>query len=140
MKDCRVNASRARGARRVEGQIGRLRRLSAAIAAGIENRGGRRRKGPTRQRTMNASMEMNKNQFLTIGLLVLFFGLQFRWVDGFTLKAETKAAIQERMNKNRPLAAQSYLSPTMHPPEWLGWSLLTSGIVITAAALALKSK
>jgi hypothetical protein len=83
-------------------------------------------------------MEMNRNQFLTIGLLVLFFGLQFRWVDGFTLKAEAKTAIQERMNKDKPFAAQSYLSPTQHPPEWLGWSLLSCGIILTAAALALK--
>jgi hypothetical protein len=85
-------------------------------------------------------MEMNKNQFLTIGLLVLFFGLQFRWVDGFTLKAETQKAIQERMNKDRPLAAQSYVSANLHPPEWLGWSLLSTGVILTAAALALKSK
>lgn len=85
-------------------------------------------------------MDVNRNQLLTIGLLVLFFGLQFRWVDGFTLKAETQKVIQERLNKDRPFAAQTYVSSTMHPPEWLGWSLLTSGIVITAAGIALKKK
>jgi hypothetical protein len=85
-------------------------------------------------------MELSKHHYQTFGFIVLFLGLQFRWVEDFKLRTEAQTVIQERINKDRPYAAQTIVPLNIHPPEWIGWSLLSSGLILTFASLALKSK
>ena len=42
-------------------------------------------------------MEINRNQYLAIGILVLLIGIQFRYIESFTLNKETSTLIRENL-------------------------------------------
>jgi len=92
-------------------------------------------------------MEMNRNHYFLIGLVLLFFGLQFRMVDSMVLTPEftqvlakntghplaaVNSATQSLMQSDRPMAKK-----TIRPPDWLGWSLLSIGGVLVLHSLAM---
>jgi hypothetical protein len=95
-------------------------------------------------------MELNRNQFMMIGLLVLLLGLQFRMVDHFVLNAKATEIVEKKLNKN----ASSEITPQVQtagggssplvgnrmvkPPHWLGWCLVSVGGVLVLHSLAMR--
>jgi hypothetical protein len=93
-------------------------------------------------------VEINRNQYFMAGLLVLFLGIQFRFVDSYVLTEQTTRFLAERSGK--PIAAGatqvSQLFPAagppirkvVHPPDWIGWALISFGSVLILHSLAMK--
>ena len=92
-------------------------------------------------------MELNRNNWFMIGLLVLFLGLQFRAVDTFILNDKASKFLAERV---RPAVADSgefprflaSVGPTprksIKPPPWLGFAMISVGAVLILHSLAMK--
>lgn len=93
-------------------------------------------------------MDLNRNQFFLIGLLLIATGAQLRAVDTFVLNQKTTEIIAKRLPEKQAnpydrmqmyMAAQGP-SPLrrVQPPKWIGYSLLSVGAVITLHALSMK--
>ena len=92
-------------------------------------------------------MELNRNNWFMIGLVVLFFGLQFRAVDTFHLNDKASKFLAERV---RPAVTDSSefprflasVGPTprkaIKPPPWLGFAMISVGSVLILHAMAMK--
>ena len=96
-------------------------------------------------------MEFNRNQYLLAGLVVFMLGIQLRVVDGFVLNERATHFLHQRVQqfKNQQFAsasdspsllASTPLTPNhrLHPPKWLGWSLVSLGSVLVLYSLVLK--
>jgi hypothetical protein len=94
-------------------------------------------------------MELNRNHYLGIGLVLLLLGLQFRYVDSFQLTESATDFLAKRVKKEtvtgpsplvalfgqpQPVAGNK----TVRPPKWLGWSLVSIGAVLVLQSLAMK--
>ncbi len=96
-------------------------------------------------------MEINRNQYFAIGVVVLLLGIQFRYVESFTLNKDTSTLIRKRLSKKKTPALvannssfsdyfgtrpvlQSNIKLT--PPKWIGWALLSTGGVLVLHSLA----
>ncbi len=101
-------------------------------------------------------MELNRNQYLMIGIVVLLLGVQFRMVESFVLNAEASQAIAARMLKADKENAEASVVPsysqqpqvaavapaaaalrTITPPDWLGWCCISVGAVLVLHSLAM---
>jgi hypothetical protein len=93
-------------------------------------------------------MEITRNQYWMVGLVLLFLGFQFREVEIIELNAEFTQFLADRTG--HPLAAVSATSQsltqgerppakgrTIRPPEWFGWSLISIGGVLVLHSLAM---
>ena len=95
-------------------------------------------------------MELNRNHYFLLGVLLLLFGAQFRMVDSLVLTSEFSSYLAEQTGQ--PVAAVSSTASLLsfgasstavpvrkvvHPPEWLGWSLLSFGAVFVLHAMAM---
>jgi hypothetical protein len=94
-------------------------------------------------------MELNRNHYMGIGMILLLLGLQFRFVDSFHLSDATTKFIAKRMKKETaasksPLLAifgstkPDAIQKTVRPPKWIGWCLVSIGAVLVAQSLAMK--
>ncbi len=94
-------------------------------------------------------LEFNRNHYLIVGVIFFLLGLQFRYVQSFTLTEDSTRFIQRRMGSagtgtSDPLMAivDAAGAPDSHrkiqPPRWLGFSLISIGVVLTLQSLALK--
>jgi hypothetical protein len=93
-------------------------------------------------------MDITRNQFFLVGLLLLLLGVQFRLIESIELTPELTQLLADRTSK--PLAsvstaAQSLIpgdrtmvKRTVRPPEWLGWFLASIGGVLILHSLAMK--
>ena len=91
-------------------------------------------------------MEFNRNQWFMIGLVVLAIGIQLRLVDSYVLNEESSRFIEERMNKSQnpnqfrmPVlsTAMPVARKKIEPPKWVGWAVLSAGIILSLHALAM---
>ncbi|MHB8972427.1 MAG: hypothetical protein ACYC3X_20915 [Pirellulaceae bacterium] len=91
-------------------------------------------------------MEINRNQWMMIGLVVLALGFQFRMVDSFVLNEKTTEIIAKRLNKSDIVATTfvpsfaavaSVNRRVIKPPRWLGFMMLSVGVVLCLHSLAL---
>lgn len=96
-------------------------------------------------------MEINRNQYFMIGVVLLALGIQFRMVDSVTLTNEASQFISKRFVQNKsqqgelPAAfvAVAESTPgaaakrTIKPPQWLGWALISMGSVLVLHSLAM---
>jgi hypothetical protein len=92
--------------------------------------------------------DITRNQWLLMGLVVLFLGIQFRLVESCDLTPELTQFLAER--SGHPVASVSSAGQTVtdakkplikkrvRPPEWLGWSLLSIGSVLILHSLSMK--
>jgi hypothetical protein len=89
-------------------------------------------------------MDLNRHQFLFIGLFVLLIGLQFRYVSAYVLSPEATRFLAERTGQSN--AAFSALSAAtgsagpqkvLEPPDWLAWCLMSVGAVLCLHSLAM---
>lgn len=88
-------------------------------------------------------MEFSRNQFFAVGLIVLLLGLQFHMFDSFTLNEKTTQFLASHLADNQ---ASSTVLPALgpaarkviHPPTWLGWSLISVGSVLVLHSFGMK--
>ena len=95
-------------------------------------------------------MEMNRNHFLLIGLVILFAGIQFRLIEEYVLNEPAAKMLAKRLDK-QPAAVQAvtpnplFAEPTppatrrtIKPPKVLGWILVSVGGVLVLHSLAMR--
>ena len=96
-------------------------------------------------------MELNRNQYFMVGLVLLFLGLQIKFVDSYVLTENAASFVAKRMGKDQPadsgVIANSFASAgsaspapqhrTFQPPTWLGWALMSVGAVLILHSLAM---
>ena len=91
-------------------------------------------------------MELNRNQYLFLGILVLLIGVQVRNVSAYVLTEDATQFLAERTGASSSDASLVSLSndlgsgakKVLHPPEWLGWCLMSVGAVLVLHSLAMK--
>lgn len=91
-------------------------------------------------------MELNRNQYFFLGVVLLLIGLQFRMVSSFTLTAEATRFLAQRTQASAGdgalLAFSSDIGAgpqkVIQPPEWLGWCLMSVGGVLVLHSLAMR--
>ena len=91
-------------------------------------------------------MELNRNQYFFLGIVVLLLGVQVRNVSAFVLTPEATQFLAEKTNSSSSDSALMSLSnnlgagsqKVLHPPEWLGWCLMSVGAVLILHSLAMK--
>jgi hypothetical protein len=86
-------------------------------------------------------MDLNRNQFFFIGLVVLMIGLQVRYVAAYHLTPETTQFLAERTGQSATASILSAAGGTprkvVQPPEWLAWCLISVGAVLCLHSLAM---
>jgi hypothetical protein len=88
-------------------------------------------------------VELNRNQYFMIGLVVLMFGSQFRYLSAFVLNERTTTFLAEKLNKGGDAqklmpANGPGIKKRISPPEWSGWAMLSLGSVLVLHSLAMK--
>jgi len=92
------------------------------------------------------TMDLNRNQFFFLGLLVLLIGIQVRYVSAYVLNPEATRFLAERTGNATPaasglmdLTAGTSAAPrkVLEPPEWLAWCLMSCGAVLVLHSLAM---
>ncbi|MAT73491.1 MAG: hypothetical protein CMJ58_28755 [Planctomycetaceae bacterium] len=91
-------------------------------------------------------MELNRNQYFFIGMVVLLLGLQLRSVEHYVLTPEATRFLAERSGKGSSDSTLMALSTDLgaaprkvvRPPEWLGWCLMSVGAVLILHSLAMR--
>ena len=93
-------------------------------------------------------MDITRNQYYLAGLIVLMLGLQFRAVDTIELTPEFTQFLADRtghplaaVSTNAPSLTQGEQAPlkgkTLRPPDWLGWSLGSLGVILVLHSWAM---
>lgn len=91
-------------------------------------------------------MELNRNQYFFLGVLLLLIGFQNRMVASYTLTDEATRFLAERSQQSSTQATLVSFSNAMgalpkkviYPPDWLGYCLLSVGSVLVLHSLAMK--
>ncbi len=91
-------------------------------------------------------MELNRNQYFFLGIVVLLLGVQVRNVSAYVLTEDAAQFLAERTGASSSEATLVSLSndfgagpkKVLHPPEWLGWCLMSVGAVLILHSLAMK--
>jgi hypothetical protein len=93
-------------------------------------------------------MDLTRNQFFLIGFVALLLGIEFRMVETFELSAESSQILFKQGAP--PLAAMNStaaafggssapaIKKSFRPPDWIGWSLLSTGAVLILHSWAMK--
>ena len=93
-------------------------------------------------------MDINRNQVLLAGLVVLALGIQLLLVDSYVLTPEFTQFLAEKTD--HPVAAVNgataafmtsgapVAQKTVKPPEWIGWALLSLGSVLILHSMSMK--
>ena len=93
------------------------------------------------------TMEMTRNRYFLLGILLILLGAQFRMIDSFVLNESTTRALA-RVSKETPMASNDPIaslimdvhpSPTKKivPPRWFSLALIAVGSVVSLHALAI---
>jgi hypothetical protein len=91
-------------------------------------------------------MELNRNQYFFLGLVIVLLGVQLRMVSSYTLTQEATKFLAERSQGSGADSTLFAISSDMgagpqkviHPPEWVGWCLMSVGSVLILHSLAMK--
>jgi hypothetical protein len=94
-------------------------------------------------------MDITRNQYFLVGLVVLFLGIELLSVESFTLTSEFTMILAKQTNHPitkltivtdtlAPDAAPPIPAKTVVPPEWVGWSLVSLGSVLVLHSWAMK--
>lgn len=90
-------------------------------------------------------MELNRNQFFLVGVLLVLLGIQFRSVENFTLNEKTTRFLATRFQDSSGSGGLATTLPTagsmprkvVPVPPWLGFALLSVGTVLVLHSLAM---
>jgi hypothetical protein len=86
-------------------------------------------------------VELNRNQFFMAGVFLMLLGVQFRLLDSVTLNEKaTEFLANHTSSSSAGLASIMPTVPkkTFHPPQALGWALMSIGAVCILHSLAMK--
>ena len=86
-------------------------------------------------------MEFNRNHYFMFGLVLMFLGIQFRFVEEVTLNERVSEVLARHDDAGRGKILAAIGPSTRHtlkPPSWLGWALLSCGSVLVLHSLAMK--
>jgi hypothetical protein len=97
----------------------------------------------------NAAMEINRNQYFMVGLVVLLLGVQFRMVESFVLNEQTTAIVEKQLKTTVLASAESGAAAlaqsapsasfrVVRPPKWLGWAFISVGGILILHSLAMQ--
>lgn len=97
---------------------------------------------------VHGAVEINRNQWFMIGLVVLLLGIQLRFVESVVLNEKVTHWLAQRGGKpgekavtgfsNNWLTAGPAPRKIVNPPEWLGWAAMSVGSVLILHSLAMK--
>jgi hypothetical protein len=89
-------------------------------------------------------MDLNRNQFFFIGLVVLLVGIQVRYVSAYVLNPQATKFIAERTGHSQTesnmfsaIGNATGARKVVQPPEWLSWCLISVGAVLCLHSLAM---
>ena len=90
-------------------------------------------------------MELNRNQWFFLGTIILLMGVQNRMVSVYVLTEDATRFLAERMHSSSDVEQSMVelssdlgtLKKEIHPPEWLGWCLISVGMVLILHSLAM---
>jgi hypothetical protein len=91
-------------------------------------------------------MDLNRNQFFFIGLVVLLIGIQVRYVSAYVLNPEATRFLAERTGQSNAGMSGLFSATSgtpfgprkvFQPPEWLAWCLMSVGAVLCLHSLAM---
>ena len=103
-----------------------------------------RRLQSSRDSTLN--MDLNRHQFLFIGLIFLLLGVQVRYVSAYVLNPEATQFLAEHTGQSSSATSSLFSASTgtgmgprktLQPPEWLSWCLISVGAVLVLHSLAM---
>ncbi len=87
-------------------------------------------------------MEFNRNHYFMFGLVLMFIGIQFRFVEEVVLNERVSQALAKSDSEARRLPILAAIGPaprhTVKPPSWLGWALMSCGSVLVLHSLAMS--
>ncbi|MEX2186808.1 MAG: hypothetical protein WD875_08445 [Pirellulales bacterium] len=96
-------------------------------------------------------MELNRNQYFLIGIVVVLLGIQLRMVDSYVLNAPTTKFVVEKFGSADKQAAVGAATVSLEtlggggsaplrsvaPPVWAGWAAISIGAVLILHSLAM---
>jgi hypothetical protein len=91
-------------------------------------------------------MDLNRHQFLFIGLIFLLLGVQVRYVSAYVLNPEATQFLAEHTGRTNAQTSSIFAATagtgmgprkTLQPPEWLSWCLISVGAVLVLHSLAM---
>ena len=91
-------------------------------------------------------MEINRNQWFMIGLVILALGIQFRMVKSFVLNEKSTEILAKRLKQAESVTTTFIPSletapppsrRTIEPPRWLGFMMISAGAVVVLHSLAM---
>ena len=89
-------------------------------------------------------MELTRNHYFMIGLIIVFLGIELRMVESFVLNEKVTKAIAEKIDRPSQKVASFFPSvgplprKVIRPPQWLGWALISVGSVLVLHSLAMQ--
>jgi hypothetical protein len=90
-------------------------------------------------------VEINRNQYFLIGLVILLLGLQVRAVESYVLNEKASQFVAERMKLMASKDGETFMPAagptplrTVRPPIWLGYAFISVGAVLVLLSLAMK--
>ncbi len=91
-------------------------------------------------------LELNRNQWFFLGAIILLMGVQLRMVSVYVLNEDTTRFLAERIHAatdaDQAMVGLSSdlgtLQKEIHPPNWLGWCLISVGAVLILHSLAMQ--
>ncbi len=94
-------------------------------------------------------MDIDRNRYFMLGIILFLLGLQFRIVDSFVLNESSTRALHRFVQKaniaDSNAATNVYMrvgtpKKNLRPPNWLGFVLLSVGGVMSLHALVLPKR
>lgn len=92
-------------------------------------------------------MDITRNQYFLMGLLLIFLGVEFRLVESIQLTQEFTQFLARRTNHPAVATTDTVDSllgtntkvpaKTITPPQWVGYSFLSLGAVLVLHSLAM---
>ncbi len=91
------------------------------------------------------NVELNRNQYFFLGIVILLLGVQVRNVSAYVLTEDATRFLAERTGASSETMLVSLSNElgggpkrVLHPPEWLAWCLMSIGAVFILHSLAMK--
>jgi hypothetical protein len=86
-------------------------------------------------------VELNRNQFFMAGVFLMLLGVQFRLLDSVTLNEKATEFLANHTSASASISfipSAAMPKKTLHPPQALGWALMSIGAVCILHSLAMK--